>query len=149
MRPKIVPSASTSPMPPLPRTTHEQHRARPRWRFSTFPWRTWAVLSAACAAVITALDSFLLQLQRDYFTRGFLAVDHVSTVAQGAAFMASSLVIDLAVVGAVAGLVLSGIFAVGWRNRAAVALAGALVVSPILFATFVQYQLLTYLGDAF
>ena len=136
-------------MPPLPRTTHEQHRARPRWRFSTFPWRTWAVLSAACAAVITALDSFLLQLQRDYFTGGFLAVDHVTTVAQGAAFMATSLAIDLAVVGAVAGLVLSGIFAVGWRNRAAVALAGALVVSPILFATFVQYQLLTYLGDAF
>jgi glucan phosphoethanolaminetransferase (alkaline phosphatase superfamily) len=107
------------------------------------------VLSTSCAAVITALDSILLQLQREYFTGGFLAVDHVTSVSQGAAFMATSLAVDLAVIGAFTGLVLSGIFAVGWRNRAAVALAGTLAISPILFAMFVQYRLLTYLGDAF
>ena len=109
----------------------------------------WAGVTAAAAITATSFDAVLLQYRRSYFTGGFLATDFVTSSSEALAFFAGSLVTDAAVTGVVAfgALWLLGRLAV--RRHLALAAAFVLALLPIFVADFVQYQLMTYLGDAF
>ena len=109
----------------------------------------WAGVAMAAAVAATTMDAVLLQLRRSFFTGGFLAADHLTSLPQTAAFLAASLASDLSAIGIAALLVL---WLLGrWRVNRVVAMTvtGALVIGPIVAANVVAYQLATHLGDAF
>jgi len=107
----------------------------------------WPSVVASCGA--TVLDCLLLQRRRSYFTGGFLSVDSISTLGQAVAFVAGSLLADIAVLGPIVLVALwlgerSG-FSRGARLTAALVLA----LAPVAAADFVSYQLQSFLGDGF
>jgi hypothetical protein len=113
-------------------------------------WRTeWLFLTLTCATLVTVADAILLERKKGFFSGGFLAVDHLRSVEQSAAFLAASLLADAAVIGV--------LVAVGARlvrrlqlTRAARWTAIACVgLGPLAFADFISYELHRYLGDAF
>jgi hypothetical protein len=113
-------------------------------------WRTrWAVATVAVAVAATALDATLLQIRRGYFTGGFLAVDHLTGVAEGLIYIVLSLLTDAAV----AGILIALLLWVGGRlhlaRRPATGLAICLVLLPIVLADVVAYQIASYVGDLF
>lgn len=109
----------------------------------------WLALSCVGGAGITVLDALLLQLRRSYFTGGFLAVDHVSSVGQALGFFSVSFIADLALVGVgvVVGLWIAS--RLGLQRWGSMLLALAVATAPILIADLIAYELVTYLGDAF
>lgn len=108
--------------------------------------RRWLTCSLAGGATVSAFDAALLQRRESYFTGGFLSTDHLNGPDEVAAFAVLSLLVDAAVVGAVAALVMWACR--GLRPRAC-ALAGFLAgVVPLFAADFVAYELGQYLGDA-
>ncbi|MGH7463257.1 MAG: hypothetical protein ACREMA_19800, partial [Longimicrobiales bacterium] len=96
----------------------------------------------------TCFDALLLQYRRAYFTGGFLARDFVTSPSQALAFFGGSLLTDAAAAGVIvwAALWLFGRLAV--RRPLALAAAWLLAMLPVFVADFVEYQLMTYLGDA-
>lgn len=119
-----------------PRTADEFHRA-------------WLSAAAVVAVSATTIDAILLQRKRAFFTGGFLSVDHIKSFTEGIVFVASSLATDAAVLGIAVALALwlCGRFGIG--RAAAWALAVLAGLGPVGIADIVNYQLLTYLGDAF
>lgn len=109
----------------------------------------WAWTTLAAAGAATALDAVLLQLRRSFFSGGFLAVDHVSGVAEGVTYLALSLLTDAAVAGVIVALALWGASRLRLSRAFAVGAALVLALAPIAIADFVSYQLASYLGDAF
>jgi glucan phosphoethanolaminetransferase (alkaline phosphatase superfamily) len=109
----------------------------------------WAGVTLTAAFAATAFDALLLQYRRSYFTGGFLANDYVTSSSEALAFFAGSLCTDAAAAGvaAFAALWLLGRLAV--PRHLALAAALLLALAPVLVANFIEYQLLTYLGDAF
>ena len=116
---------------------------RSRW------WPEW-VLATGCAAVVaTAVDAALLQRGRSYFTGGFLAVDTVQSAPQAIGFALGSLAADAGMLGLVAAAVLWLAQRLRLPRGLALACAVAGALLPVAVADFVEYQLATYLGDAF
>ena len=109
----------------------------------------WAGVTAAAAVTATCFDALLLQYRRSYFTGGFLARDFVTSPSQALAFFGGSLLTDAAAAGVIvwAALWIFGRLAV--RRPLALAAACLLALLPVFIADFVEYQLMTYLGDAF
>jgi glucan phosphoethanolaminetransferase (alkaline phosphatase superfamily) len=109
----------------------------------------WAGVTAAAAVTATLFDAVLLHYRRAYFTGGFLARDFVTSPVEAVAFVGGSFFTDAAVAGVIvwAALWLFGRLAV--RRHLALAAAFILALLPIFTADFVEYQLITYLGDAF
>jgi len=116
---------------------------------SQFRSRQWLLLTAVASLPLTAFDALLLERKKSFFRGGFLAEDHLTSGAERLVFLATSLVSDAAVVGALLAL---GLWA-GRRIRltSAARACGALAVAlgPLVVADVISYRLLTYLGDAF
>ena len=109
----------------------------------------WFSGTIAAALLVTLVDAALLQRKWNYFTGGFLSVDYVQSLSQAAAFLAGSLVADLAVL---APLFIAAAYVVRFlRLHAWVTwvLAVAISVTPLLVADLVSYSVLSFLGDAF
>ena len=106
-------------------------------------------MTATAAFTATIVDAVLLHYRRSYFTGGFLASDFITTPLQALAFFSGSFLTDAAATGIIvwAALWVSGRLAV--RRHLAIAGAFVLALLPIFVADFIEYQLLTYLGDAF
>ena len=68
----------------------------------------WWTVVLVGAASLTVLESSLLQRRYGLFTGGFLSRDHLEGPVQVLGFVTVSLAMDLAVVGLVAAVVLSG-----------------------------------------
>jgi glucan phosphoethanolaminetransferase (alkaline phosphatase superfamily) len=109
----------------------------------------WVCVTLGTALVATLFDAVLLQYRRSYFTGGFLATDYVTNASQAFAFIAGSLLTDAAVAGLVAWFALWALGRLRVPKYLAVALAFLVAFAPVLALNFIEYQLLTYLGDAF
>lgn len=113
-------------------------------------WRgRWVLATGTAAIAATVLDGWLLQRERGYFTGGFLSVDHISGPTEAVAFLAGSLLADVAVVGVFTTVAL---WILGSRRTPPAVTIGAAVLLglvPILIADLVSYQIFSYLGDAF
>jgi len=112
-------------------------------------WFRWAATSLCASVLATIVDAALLQRSRSYFTGGFLAVDSARTATDVAGFVSGSLIADLGVLSVVAGLVLwiAGRVGVRWPVAFVLALLAALI--PVAATDFAEYELASYLGDAF
>ncbi len=111
--------------------------------------REWFAITAVSALVLTALDAFLLQQKKAFFTGGFLAVDTAATPAQALGFLGASLLSDAAVLGVavlLAGVVLKRLQLNQTARRLAICLVA---LTPLVLVDFLQYRLLAYVGDAF
>jgi hypothetical protein len=107
-------------------------------------------MAMGCAAMVaTVADAALLQRDRSYFTGGFLAVDTVQTASQAAGFVFGSLVADAGMLGLVAAVVLWLGDRLRLSPRLAVVCAVGAALVPVAVTDFTEYQLATYLGDAF
>ena len=109
----------------------------------------WAGVTLVVAAAATVVDAVLLHYRRAYFTGGFLATDYITSLTEAVAFFAGSLLTDAAVVGVVAFAALWLLGRLAVPRHLALAAALLLAFAPVLVADFVEYQLATYLGDAF
>jgi glucan phosphoethanolaminetransferase (alkaline phosphatase superfamily) len=113
-------------------------------------WFTpWAGVTLAAALSATVFDAILLQYRRAYFTGGFLAIDYVTSFPEALLFFAGSLITDAAVIGVVVWVALWLCGRLRVPRYVALALAFLLAIAPVLAVDFIEYQLLTYLGDAF
>ncbi len=108
-----------------------------------------AAVTVAVSVVATLADSALLYIRRSYFTGGFLATDYLTGPAQTVAFLTGSLLTDAAL----AALIVSAVLFIASRMRmprnAALTAAFILALIPVALLDFVDYELSTYLGDAF
>ena len=111
--------------------------------------RLWSAVTGLAAGLVSSADALLLQRSRSYFTGGFLAVDYLEGAAQTVLFLALSVLLDAAVVGALAFAAMW--LAARWRlRRPAVVAAGITLGSgPLLLADVASYQLMRYLGVNF
>ena len=112
-------------------------------------WVPWALTSLFAGALATILDAALLQRSRSYFTGGFLAADVLETNGQTATFLAASLLADVSVVCPVTALVLWIAGRAGISNTFRFLTAVVAGLAPLAVTNFVDYELATYLGDAF
>ena len=101
----------------------------------------------ACAA--TVLDAILLELQRGFFTGGFLARDVAADWPSRVTVLTASLTSDgaCAGIGAAVGYAWAGRARLGRLARMLLVLS--LGAGPLVFASLVQYEILARLGDAF
>ena len=109
----------------------------------------WLRGTAAAAIGITALDAALLQQKKAFFTGGFLTEIHVDGAAGAVAFLTTSLLVDAGVAGLIAVAILLAFSRLRLGRRARLVLAGAGALAPLVIWDFINYSLLTYLGDAF
>jgi glucan phosphoethanolaminetransferase (alkaline phosphatase superfamily) len=109
----------------------------------------WAGVTAAAAVTATCFDALLLQYRRSYFTGGFLARDFVTSPSQAFAFFSGSLLTDAAAAGLIVWAVLMVLGRLAVPRALALGAAFLLALVPVFIADFVEYQLMTYLGDAF
>lgn len=111
--------------------------------------RAWTLGTALAALTITGLEAALLQQKKAFFTGGFLTAVHAGSLAEGAGFLLLSLAVDLGVLGLLAALVvaMSGRWPLTRAARVVLVFAGSL--APLLAWNFIEYSLLTYLGDTF
>src|SRR4029079_17886209 len=113
-------------------------------------WGTpWLGVTAAGAVAATIVDAVLLQRRRTYFTGGFLSTDHITSWRQAAGFFFGSLLADFAVIGVLVALVMWALTRLGLGRKSTLILAAVLSFAPIALADFINYQLATFLGDAF
>lgn len=111
--------------------------------------KRWVSITVVATIAATVADGTLLQIRRGFFTGGFLAVDHLTSVPLTVLFVALSLAADAAIIGALAAL---GAWAAGRLHLSRLeAIVVALVVGllPIAIADAVEYRLSEYFGDAF
>jgi hypothetical protein len=117
---------------------------------SGYGWATvWVATTLAGSIAATVFDAVLLQYRRAYFTGGFLATDYVTSASQALAFTCGSLLTDAAVIGIIVACALWGFGRLRIDRALACGLALVLALLPIVAINFVEYELLTYLGDAF
>lgn len=108
----------------------------------------WVIVTAGGATLVTTTEALLLQRRYGFFTGGFLSRNHLDGVTEILTFLATSLLVDAAVIGLGAATVLATCTAVGFR-RSGPYLAFIVPVGVLVGADFVQYRLLDYLGGAF
>jgi glucan phosphoethanolaminetransferase (alkaline phosphatase superfamily) len=135
------------PQGTLPRSAFENTQSSVRAAGSDFLWR-WGLVTLAGAVLLSTIDALLLQRDKSFFTGGFLSVDHLAGASNIAAFLVVSLIVDAAVVGLVAAVVMWVLCR--WRVRAtACVLAGFLAgVGPMIAADIISYELVRHLGEA-
>jgi hypothetical protein len=97
----------------------------------------------------TVLDAILLQLRRDYFTGGFLSIDHATAWRDRMAFVLGSLATDMvwAGFGVAFALIVGSWLRLGQMSRWFLAAVGG--AAPLLLASLLEYQVFAHLGDAF
>ncbi|MCL4814550.1 MAG: sulfatase-like hydrolase/transferase, partial [Vicinamibacteraceae bacterium] len=111
--------------------------------------RDWWAAAAVAAAVVTLLDAALLQRKNNYFTGGFLTVEHLRSVTEAVVFLAGLWLTNLGLTGPVAALTLW--LARMWRysTSARLLVATSVAALPLVVADIVSYRILEYLGSAF
>lgn len=112
-----------------------------------FLWR-WLAVTLTGALLLSTVDALLLQRARDFFTGGFLSVDHLNGPGAIATFLSLSLLSDAAVIGLVTGLFMWILCRLQVRATTAVAAALTVGVAPLIVVDSISYELLRYLGDA-
>jgi hypothetical protein len=111
--------------------------------------RVWGTATAGAALAITSIDAFLLQQKKSFFTGGFLSATHANGFADGAGFVATSLIVDASIAGLLAAMILWLTSRLRLRPEARLALVALGALAPLVIWDFVTYSLLGYLGDAF
>jgi hypothetical protein len=106
-------------------------------------------VTVAVSVVATLADSALLYVRRSYFTGGFLATDYLTGPAQTLAFLLGSVLTDAALAAVIVSVVLFTASRLRMPRNAALAAAFVLALIPVAVLDFVDYELSTYLGDAF
>lgn len=112
-------------------------------------WRLWFGAATAAALLITAADAVLLQQKRAFFTGGFLTEIHARTPSEALAFLITSLLVDGALAGTVAAVLLWASSRLRLTRRARAALIGLGAAAPALLWAFIEYRMLAVLGDTF
>ncbi len=120
----------------------------PRRGFAGRP-AAWLIVPLIAALAATAIDAALLQRARAYFTGGFLAADSARTLTDVLGFLLGSLASDIGTAGVFAALLLWLLGRWGAPATAAAILAVGLSLVPMAVTNFAEYELATYLGDAF
>jgi hypothetical protein len=101
----------------------------------------------AAAAVVTVADATLIQIKKDFFTGGFLAVDTATRWTDRLAFACGSLLSDWALTAFVVVAVLGAASRLRLTPAARRVLAAGTAVLPFAGAMLIQYELAHYLGD--
>jgi hypothetical protein len=111
--------------------------------------RLWfqGTLAAACTAA--ALDAALLQQKKSFFTGGFLSAIHASTIPEAAGFLLASVIVDASLLGLFALALLWATSGLRLTRHARLVLVAGGALTPLVIWTFINYSLLSYLGDAF
>ncbi len=111
--------------------------------------RAWWSAALSASLVVTLLDAALLQRKNNYFTGGFLSVDHLSGPAQVVVFLAGLFITNLGVTGPLAALTLW--LGRTWRRSTMSRwlLATSVAAIPLTLADIVRFRILAYLGSAF
>lgn len=110
--------------------------------------RAWLSLSLCTALVVTAVDAYLLERKKGFFTGGFLADEHLQSWGERLAFLGLSWLSDAAFVGAVAALAVRCLGPLRLGRATWLAAAG-IAVLPLAIGDLVRFELTRYLGDAF
>lgn len=131
-----MPSTSTSGTSPAPNDTAQAVRV-------------WLRSTAGVALAMTCLDAALLQQKKAFFTGGFLSGAHTRTPGEAAAFLSISFAVDASVVGALSAIILLAFSRIPLTRRARLLLVSAGAAMPLVVWDFVNYSLLTHLGDTF
>ena len=111
--------------------------------------RIWWQLSLLGGALLTAVDAFLLQEKKAFFTGGFLSTDYARGPGDAAAFLAVSLATDTAIVAVAMAVALWGLARIPLTRTARGLTVLLVALTPLLIANFLSYRLAAYLGDAF
>jgi len=106
-------------------------------------------LTLASAAAVTLLDAVFLELQRGFFTGGFLARDSATAPLDRVVFALGSLALDAVCAGLGVLVALAIASGLRWGRVARRCLALLLGAGPLALASLVEYQMLARLGDAF
>ena len=106
------------------------------------------VVAVTAAVLVAVVDAVLLQRKASFFTGGFLSEHHLDSFGASALFVLLCVASNLALTFPLAMLGAAG--ALRWRvsSAAAALLAFLTALAPLLFATFIAYQLWMYIGDA-
>lgn len=138
----------------LRRESYEQMFGRTRELLlgtdETAPWLVdWLAVTGGSGVFVTLMDAALIQRKLSYFSGGFLSEDHITSTGQAAAFVAASLLSDMAMTGLIVAIVLWLCSVARIVRRLAVPVALVAALAPAIVANFIAYQLVQYLGDAF
>jgi hypothetical protein len=106
-------------------------------------------MTAAAAGLTTLLDAALLQRKWNYFSGGFLAVDHIETGTQALVFLIGSLLADASVLSVAITIVLWLAVALRLTPRYAVTVTMVASIVPVIAVDFINYQLMSFLGESF
>jgi len=112
-------------------------------------WAYWFFTTLACAACATFVDVVLLQRKLNYFTGGFLARDYLAGWGARIVFLASSFLVDFAVLSVVVTGALWVALLARLRPRLALLVASVACLAPLAVVEFANYRLAEYLGDSF
>ena len=112
-------------------------------------WAYWLFTTLACAACATFVDVVLLQRKLNYFTGGFLARDYLAGWGARIVFLASSFLVDFAVLSVVVTGALWVALLARLRPRLALLVASVACLAPLAVVEFANYRLAEYLGDSF
>lgn len=116
----------------------------------TAPWLVdWMAVTCVAGVAVTLMDAALIERKLSYFSGGFLSEDHITSTGQAAAFVAASLLADMAIAGLISAVVLWLCGNARIVRRLAVPVACVAALTPAVIGNFIAYQLLQYLGDAF
>jgi arylsulfatase A-like enzyme len=111
--------------------------------------RLWLRGTIVAACVATTLDAALLQQKKSFFTGGFLAANHASTAPEATAFIVASLLVDASLLGLLALTLLWATTRLRLTHHARLLLVVGGALAPLVIWNFINYSLLSYLGDAF
>ena len=111
--------------------------------------RDWRRLTWSTALLVTLVEAGLLQRKYGLFTGGFLAANPLGTWLDCVAFLGVVYLLNATAAAPLCAAALIAGRAAGLRPRALRFVAFAAGAAPILTADFLQYQLWSFLGDAF
>jgi hypothetical protein len=121
---------------------------RNAWRVNGW-WAYWLLTTLSCAACATGVDGILLQKKLNYFSGGFLARDYLANWPARLGFIASSFLVDFAVLSVVVTGALWLALMARLRPRLALLVASVACLVPLAVVEFANYRLGEYLGDSF
>jgi glucan phosphoethanolaminetransferase (alkaline phosphatase superfamily) len=105
---------------------------------------------ALFAAVLTSLiDAILLHRKYQIFTGGFLSVAHLADPLETVGFGLTSIVADLGIIAPLVAIGLWLFSRLGLNARPSILTVLAIAITPVLVIDFINYQIHSYLGDAF
>jgi hypothetical protein len=111
--------------------------------------RSWRRIVFAAALSTGLVDAALIQRKHGLFTGGFLAHYQLDTTVDALAFLFITALLNATIAAPIALVSLVVARYLRLRPRAAVFAALSAAVMPLMVADFVNYQIWSYIGDAF